>query len=76
MVRSFKNGSRELPPPEKQFGLYSNDLEYFSYGFKILYEINLNAGNKLGFIAHAAGSFSGFAVAHSPLLSLGIYLKK
>lgn len=76
ILHSFKNGSRELPPPEKQFGLYSNDLEYFSYGFKILYEFNLNAGNKLGFIAHAAGSFSGFAVAHSPLLSLGIYLKK
>ena len=76
ILHSFKNGSRELPPPEKQFGLYSNDLEYFSYGFKILYEFNINAGNKLGFIAQAAGSFSGFAVAHSPLLSLGIYLKK
>lgn len=76
LLYSFKNGSRALPPPEKQFGLYSNDLEYFSFGVKLLYEIELKSNHKLGFIAHAAGSFSGFAVAHSPLLSLGIYLKK
>lgn len=76
ILHSFKNGSFQLPPPEKQFGLYSNDMEYFSYGLKLLYEIDLKSSNKLGFIAHAAGSFSGFAVAHSPLLSLGIYYKK
>ncbi|MCD4729555.1 MAG: hypothetical protein K8R74_03065 [Bacteroidales bacterium] len=76
LLHSFKNGSRELPPPEKQFGLYSNDLEYFSFGLKLLYEIDLKSNDKIGFFAHAAGSFSGFAVAHSPLLSLGIYLKK
>jgi len=76
LLHSFKNGSRGLPPPEKQFGLYSNDLEYFAFGLKLLYEIDLKSNDKLGFFVHAAGSFSGFAVAHSPLLSLGIYLKK
>ena len=76
LLHSFKNGSRGLPPPEKRFGLYSNDLEYFSYGIKILYELDLNTGNKLGFIANAAGSFSGFAVAESPLISFSIYFKK
>lgn len=76
LLSSFKNGSKSLPPPEMQFGLYSNDLEYFSFGLKLLYEIDIKAKSKLGFIAHASGSFSGFAVAHSPLLSLGIYLKK
>ena len=76
LLHSFKNGSRSLPPPEKQFGLYSNDLEHTSFGLKLLYEIDLKSNNKIGFFAHAAGAFSGFAVAHSPLLSLGIYLKK
>jgi hypothetical protein len=76
LLHSFQNGSRALPPPEKQFGLYSNNLEYFSYGLKLLYETNVLSDKKLGFIAHAAGSFSGFAVAKSPLLSVGIYLKK
>jgi len=76
LLHSFKNGSKSLPPPEKQFGLYSNNLEYFSFGLKLLYEIDLKSSKKLGFIAHAAGSFSGFAVAHAPLLSLGVYLKK
>lgn len=76
LLYSFKNGNRNLPPPERQYGLYSNDLEFFSFGLKLLYEINFESGKKLGFIAHAAGSFSGFAVAHSPLLSLGVYLKK
>lgn len=76
LLHSFENGSRSLPPPEKQFGLYSNDLEYFSFGLKLIYEMDLKFNKKLGFIAHAAGSFSGFAVAHAPLLSLSVYLKK
>lgn len=76
LLHSFKNGSRSLPPPEKQFGLYSNNLEYFSFGFKLLYEIDLKSNNKFGFIAHASGSFSGYYVAHAPLFSLGVYLKK
>jgi hypothetical protein len=76
VLNSFKNGSKALPPPEKQFGLYSNDLEYFSYGLKAIYDIELKNHNKLGFFIHGAGSFSGFAVAHSPLLSAGIYIKK
>lgn len=76
LLHSFNNGNRSLPPPEKQFGLYSNDLEYFSYGLKFLYEVDLRSNKKIGFIANAAGSFSGFAVAHSPLLSVGVYLKK
>lgn len=76
LLHSFENGSRNLPPPERQFGLYSNDLEYFSFGLKILYEIDLKSNKKLGFIAHSSGSFSGYVVAHAPLFSLGVYLKK
>lgn len=76
LLYSFKNGSKALPPPEKQFGLYSNDLEYFSYGLKAIYDFNIKNDNRLGFFVHAAGSFSGFAVAHSPLLTVGVYLKK
>jgi len=76
LLYSFKNGSKTLPPPEKQFGLYSNDLEYFSYGLKAVYDFNIKNDTRLGFFVHAAGSFSGFAVANSPLLSIGVYLKK
>lgn len=76
LMHSFHNGSKTLPPPEKQFGLYSNDLEYFSYGLKAIYDIDLKNSSKLGFFLHGAGSFSGFAVAHSPLLSVGLYIKK
>ncbi|MEZ5083494.1 MAG: hypothetical protein R2750_08600 [Bacteroidales bacterium] len=75
-LNSFENGNKPLPPPEKQFGLYSNDLEYFSFGLKIIYETAVNEQLNLGLIAHASGSFSGFAVAHAPLVSLGLYLKK
>ena len=75
-LNSFENGSKSLPPPEKQFGLYSNDLEYFSFGLKVIFETAINEQLKLGVIAHASGSFSGFAVAHAPLFSLGVYLKK
>lgn len=76
LLHSFKNGSKSLPPPEKQFGLYSNNLEYFAFGLKLLYEIDLKSNKKLGFIAHVSGSFSGYLVAHAPLFSLGVYLKK
>ncbi len=76
LLYSFKNGSKELPPPEKQFGLYSNDLEYFSFGFKGVYDIKLKNDNSLGFFLHGSGAFSGYAVAHSPVLSIGMYLKK
>jgi hypothetical protein len=75
-LHSFKNGSKEQPIPEREFGLYSNNLEYFAFGFKAIYEFDLKEDFKLGFLGHAAGSFSGYAVAHSPLLTLGVFLKK
>jgi len=75
-LQSFKNGSKAQPIPEKEFGLYSNNLEYFAFGFKVIYEFDLKEDIKLGFLGHAAGSFSGYAVAHSPLLTLGVFLKK
>lgn len=76
VLNSFKNGNKALPPPEKQFGLYSNDLEYFSFGLKAVYDLKIKNNNSFGFFLHGAGAFSGFAVAHSPLLSIGIYIKK
>lgn len=73
---SLQNGSRALPPPEKQFGLFANNNEYLAFGLKILYEIPTQKSTKFGIIAGTAGSFTGFQVAHSPYLSIGVYVKK
>ena len=76
LMDSFRNGSRALPPPEKRFGLYANDNEYTAFGFKLIYEYPVDDKNTIGVIAHAAGSFSGFMVAHSPLISFSIFFKR
>lgn len=67
---SFKNGSYKNENL-KQTGLYTNNQEYFAYGFKASYELN----NKIGFTAATFGAFSGNYVAKVATFSLGIYKK-
>jgi len=77
LLKSFNNGSKQPWPPERQFGLYSPDQEFNAFGIKVIYEVLLKNDQKIGFVAHGAGgTLFGFKVAKSPLLSLGIYLKK
>jgi hypothetical protein len=75
-VKSFNNGTKTPWPAARQFGLYSPLQEYTAYGLKLIYEIGLSESYNLGFIAHGAGSFSGYFVAKSPLLNLGVFLKR
>ncbi|MCF8369097.1 MAG: hypothetical protein K9G76_08630 [Bacteroidales bacterium] len=76
LYKSFTDGNAQPPPAEKQYGLYSNHQEYSSFGLKAIYEIQLKNDKKMGFIALLSGAFSGYLVAHAPLLSIGVYLKK
>lgn len=76
LLKSINNGTKTPWSPEKQFGLYTPNQEYTAYGLKLLYEMALKSGQKLGVIAHVSGSTWGFMVAKAPLVSLGIYLKK
>ena len=71
ILKSLNNGSQTVHDNFKQTGLYVNNQEYFAYGVKIIQEIKRAYG---GFI-HVAGSFSGHMVAHSPLMSIGLFWK-
>lgn len=55
----------------RQTGLYTNNQEYFAFGFKASYELK----NKIGFTAATFGAFSGNYVAKIPTFSIGIYKK-
>ena len=55
----------------RQTGLYTNNQEYFAFGFKTSYELK----NKTGFTAATFGAFSGNYVAKIPTFSIGIYKK-
>lgn len=55
----------------RQTGFYTNDQEYFAFGFKTSYELK----NKIGFTGAVFGAFSGNYVAYLSTYSIGIYKK-
>jgi hypothetical protein len=55
----------------RQTALYTNNQEYFAFGFKGSYEFK----NKIGFTAATFGAFSGNYVAKISTFSVGIYKK-
>ncbi|MBL4667651.1 MAG: hypothetical protein HRT73_13340 [Flavobacteriales bacterium] len=67
---SLRNGSYRNENL-RQTGFYTNDQEYFSFGFKSSYELK----TKLGFSAAVFGAFTGNYVAYMTTFSLGIYKK-
>ncbi|MEM7086615.1 MAG: hypothetical protein AAF489_10560 [Bacteroidota bacterium] len=71
VVKSFENGNIVLPAENIFTGLYVNDQEYGSYGFKGIGEITENFGVTVGF----GGASFGNNVARQAALNAGVYHK-
>jgi hypothetical protein len=71
IVKSLENGDIVLPATNQYTGLYVNDQEYGSFGFKGIYEIN----NKIGVNTGFGGAFFGNNVAKQAALTFGVYHK-
>ncbi|RED48973.1 hypothetical protein [Seonamhaeicola aphaedonensis] len=69
ILKSFKDGSVEIPPNNLQTALYINNQEYGAFGLKIIGAL----GEKYGINAGFGGAFFGRNVAKSPALTLGVY---
>lgn len=69
--KSLENGSISLPFQQNLTGLYVNDQEYGSFGFKGIGEFT----EKFGVTAGFGGAFFGNNVAKAPALTIGIYHK-
>lgn len=69
--KSLENGDVALPVQQNLTGLYVNDQEYGSFGFKGIGEFTDNFGITAGF----GGAFFGNNVAKQAALTFGIYRK-
>ena len=69
-VISLQNGSRIDPSNNYLTGLYVNDQEFVSWGFKVFSEL---IDRKFGVSAALAGAFSGNYVPKAPSLNIGLY---
>lgn len=69
--KSFKNGNIDLPTLNDFTGLYVNDQEYGSFGFKGIGEFTENFGVTAGF----GGAFFGNNVAKQAAMTFGVYHK-
>lgn len=69
--KSLENGDVVLPVQQNLTGLYVNDQEYGSFGFKGIGEIN----DKFGVTAGFGGAFFGNNVAKQAALTFGVYHK-
>ncbi len=69
--KSLENGTIVLPVQQALTGLYVNDQEYGSFGFKGIGEISDNFGVTVGF----GGAFFGNNVARQAALTIGLYRK-
>lgn len=66
---SFENGNRTEELNNALTGLFLNNQEYISFGFKGIFYFQRNLGLNVG----VGGAFSGHLVAASPALSLGFF---
>lgn len=69
--KSLKNGDVALPIQQNLTGLYVNDQEYGSFGFKGIGEFSDSFGVTAGF----GGAFFGNNVAKQAALTFGLYRK-
>lgn len=69
--KSFENGNISLPFQQNITGLYVNDQEYGSFGFKGIGEFTDNFGVTAGF----GGAFFGNNVAKQAAVTFGLYRK-
>lgn len=71
VVSSFSDGSPSQNARNLETGLYVDEQEYASYGFKGLYEVS----DGFGVQAAVRGAFSGDNVPRSPFMSVGVYFR-
>ena len=68
--RSLRNGNK-IDPSLDQTGLYTNNQEYFAFGFKVAKEFENGNGINLS----SFGAFSGHNVAHLATVNIGWFKK-